>query len=146
MNPATAYPYQALRLLAFYRVCAERSIAISGENTLLAPFEKPEKDIAAAEKLFRHLPAKICVMNSDLLLPLLKFTAANGLFPGKDFHLLAFEYSPGAAGMPGIFMIRQRYDIFYSELIRFMELRSKMDFSSFVSVIPPEVTTPDMNR
>ena len=138
-TPSLNYPYQEQRLRCFYQVCAEYNLNVSPDSTLTAPFTEPQNDIAAAGKLFRNLPARICVLNSDLLLPLLQYAQNLRLQPGRDFQLLAFEYSANAAGIPGITMIRQRYDLFYQELLRFLDLCQKPGFKEFISVIPPEV-------
>ena len=133
------YPYQAPRMLAFYRACAEMNLPLPEERCLIAPFAHIGREMLRAEKLFDRLPAKLCILNSDLLLPLMEFASAAGLRPGREFHLLAFEYSSSAANIPGIAMIRQRYDLFYRELLRFLRVCDQPDRPPFIRAIPPEI-------
>ena len=133
------YPYQASRLVNFFRACAENGIRIPEENFLISQFDDPDEEIREAERLFSDRPARIAVLNSDLTEPLVNFAVSKDLQPGKDFHLLAFEYRDPLADTPGIIMIRQRYDAFYDELKRFIPEYSKHYSGDFQLFVEPEI-------
>jgi hypothetical protein len=139
LEPELSIPYQTPRLLAFYRALAESRIPFATGNMVFIRRAEIEKGLEAAKKLFSSLPAKIAVVNSDLTAPMINLARSLGLTAGKDYHLLAFEYLSAIDGTPGVIMLRQRYDLFFEELKRFLEVCNTPGRSCFISQIPPEI-------
>ncbi len=142
LEPELSIPYQMPRLLAFYRALAERKLPPVPGNTVFIRRSEIKKGLEAAKKLFSSLPAKIAVVNSDLTAPVIDLARSLGLVAGKDYHLLAFEYLSFINGIPGVIMIRQRYDLFFEELKRFLEVCNTPGRPCFISRIPPEIHCP----
>lgn len=133
------YPYLSQRQLAFFRSATESGIAISPENILITGFQDIETDIRSAAKLFRQLPVKIAVLTVDLAIPLFNLANSMGLQCGKEYHLLIFEYHQQLAGIPGVVMIRQKYDEFYNELLRYLNIVTLPGKTPFIRAVPPEI-------
>ena len=133
------YPYQIFRQMYFFRACAEKKMQVNRENVLFLPFKNVAKEITAAEQIFKHLPARIAILNSDLIEPLINFATARGLVPGRDFFVLGFEYLAPVADIPGIAMLRQKYDDFYDKLKEFIAAGGNNCDEPFVLTIPPEL-------
>lgn len=139
LEPELVIPYQTPRLLAFYRALTGSGIPLSAANTVFIRRAEIEKGLEAAKKLFSSLPAKIAVINSDLTAPVMNLARSLNLAPGRDYHLLAFEYLSAIDGVPGVVMLRQRYDLFFEELKRFLGICNQPGRPCFISQIPPEV-------
>ena len=139
LEPELQIPYQTPRLLSFYRALTESRTPFIPENTVFISQADIENGLKAAEKIFTRLPAKIAVVNSDLILPVINLAGTYGLVAGKDYYLLAFEYLTAVCNMPGVVMIRQRYDIFFEELKRFLALCNTPGRPVFISAVPPEI-------
>lgn len=138
-QPHISIPFQTPRLLSFYRACAELGVPVREKNSFFFPKSVRDAEKVDFSEIFRVLPAKIAVCSYEFTLPLLGFARQNGLIPGKDFHLLAFEYTQELAKTENIALIRQKYDAFYDELLRYLPICHLKDRPEFVSVIPPEL-------
>lgn len=133
------YPYQSFRQMNFFRACAEHSVTVYPENIFILPFENIAEDMKTLRNVFRRSPCRVAVLNSDLSQPVIDLAVAENREPGKDFFMLGFEYLADLADIPGVAMIRQKYDVFYEELKSFIANYGKCEYASLNSAIPPEL-------
>ena len=121
-RPTLKIPYQYDRMIAFYQLCVELGVRLEKELCAVRSFEDIPGDIAeVGAHIFGigGVPG-IFVLTKELALPLVVCARGYGRLPGRDYKLLIFDEVPELAGRPGIAMIKQPFELFHSEVRRWL--------------------------
>jgi DNA-binding LacI/PurR family transcriptional regulator len=122
-EPGVDRPYQADRMLVFFRLALELGARLRPESVFIRRFDNPQRDAEeVAAGLFNspNHPKAVFAMNEELAPPVMSGARKAGLRPGEDFFLLTFDFIPKLEGCPGVGMMRQRHGLFYSEARRWL--------------------------
>ncbi|MDD5729217.1 MAG: GntR family transcriptional regulator [Victivallales bacterium] len=114
----TDKPYLYERIIAFYECCAELGAHLSPDAIFSREFNDIPSEIAEiARALFvgRKPPKGVFVMHQELVIPLVTAAQTYGFIPGRDYKLLAFDYTGGLENYTGIGMLRQQWKKLYRE-------------------------------
>jgi len=113
----TSYIYQ--RVNSFY----EAALELGAKLTPSMIFMHDQEELSAVtndigRKLFlgHNRPRGIFVLHAKLAVLLVTFARAHNLLPGRDYHMLVFDYIDELRKTPGICMMRQQLDLMYNEV------------------------------
>ena len=144
-RPTLKIPYQYDRMIAFYQLCVELGVRLEKELCAVRPFDDIPGDIAeVGAHIFGvgGVPG-IFVLTKELALPLVICARGYGRLPGRDYKLLVFDEVPELAGRPGIAMIKQPFDLFHSEVRRWLKgVAAGTDQGRFFSNLKAELLVP----
>lgn len=134
--------YQPERLSAFHTACVELGIRLRPDGYFIREYFDPAAFInELGPQIFRsddEIPA-ICVLNSELTLPLVMYAHRCGKTVGKDFRLLTFDYFAELAKLDGVGMMLQAWGYFAREIRRWLESGAALSPERFDSAIKAEL-------
>ncbi len=123
-EPSTKTSYIYPRIYSFYEAALELGAKLSASMI----FSHTQQDFPATANELGHKlflgadrPRAIFVLNSKLAVLLVTFARAHNIIPGRDYHMLVFDYIEELANTPGICMMRQQFDLMYQEIYRWLE-------------------------
>jgi DNA-binding LacI/PurR family transcriptional regulator len=139
------FQYIGERQVAFYELAVELKLKLNAEFIRKVPrlsgIALTSHIEEAADKLFApNAPDLIFVSYSMALEPLISAAVRRGKTPGKDFHVVCFDYESRVAGTPGVAMLRQRWEKI--EQIAFEWVFNPANSDRFTVEVPTELIIP----
>jgi len=118
----TSYIYQ--RVNSFYEAALELGAQLNPSMIFMHDTEELSSvanDIGHRLFLCNDRPRGIFVMHATLAVLLVTFARAHNLLPGKDYHILVFDYVDELRNTPGICMMKQQLELMYKEVHSWLE-------------------------
>ncbi len=121
----TKYPYIAERQLEFYELVIRMTLKVIPDK-LFINSDRYNCGYKEIEKIVNALfdsknPAKGIYLDNFLMAePLIAMAEARGMLPGRDFHMLVFDFTEKLAGTSGVAMICQNMEGFNGKVIEWI--------------------------
>lgn len=123
-EPKEWRPYQHGRLLAFFETAVKLQAKLLPESIHIAPYSTNTAAMSETGNFLwgraHPIDYNIFIPDQELVPALLQQADKYGKKAGRDFQLLSFDTPAELNGMPGVAMLRQAYDLFSVELIRWI--------------------------
>ena len=122
-SAGTMHPYQYDRILAFFESSVELGVKLSSDSLFIREFDDIPGEISEiAGTVFRRrkIPEAFFILGSNLVIPFITAERSHNL-------------------NPGICMLRQRFDLIYQEIQRWLRLCLTPAGQSFHSEIKTEL-------
>ncbi|MBE6355984.1 MAG: GntR family transcriptional regulator [Lentisphaerae bacterium] len=125
--PTTMRPYQAERVIAFYEICTDCGITLLPGRAFLEPHDtyySPASAVKCVQKVFAGTaPRGIFLLNVELAMTLIIWAESQNIILGRDYYLLVFDYRQELSAMQGLAMLRQPYELYRNEFLKWLEYR-----------------------
>jgi DNA-binding transcriptional regulator YhcF (GntR family) len=138
-----SYIYQ--RINSFYEAVLELGAKLSPSMIFMHDQEELSavaNDIGRKLFLGNDRPRGIFVMHARLAILLVTFARAYNLLPGRDYHMLVFDYVDELRMTPGVCMMRQQLELMYREVNSWLENPFRSDNRPLQKYIKTELVTP----
>lgn len=135
-------PFLAERQLAFYELAVELGIKLRPESIIKVAIDRSGSEISSVMDRLMSLKSFPKAIFASVLAPaasMITLTDAKGYRLGKDYHILMFDDIPEYNNVPGIGMLKQRWDEMEKKVVEWIfEKKNKSKNKKFEITIKPE--------
>jgi biotin operon repressor len=139
---STEKPYLHERIIAFYESCVELGANLNPDSIFSRNFDDIPSEIAEVGRAIfadGKPPKGIFVMHQALTIPLVTVAQTYGFIPGRDYKLLAFDYTQGLENYTGIAMLKQQMKQLYLEAAGWLKSNPTCKHEPFKKEIKTEL-------
>lgn len=136
LKPSMERPFLYDRAIAFYRQCVEFGVELSSDSCIFINSENILQEISeAGVRLFggAEVCRAICVLTTQLTVPLVNCALGYGLKTGRDYHLLTIDHFDALKNYPGVAMMQQQWLMFQNECRRWLTSGAALSEKRFYS-------------